>query len=137
MLFSRAQNPAPPKIKMPSFRGAEAPLFHVFQIAVLQIAVGQVAAVAVAIQPIIQKCLVEVRRDDFFSEFVRLGADERDVQASEDGDQRLRDAVGIRAAVGIFGFDLGKRRGDDEQAVRAMSRSDRGRAVRSRSERWF
>ena len=64
------------------------------------------AAVAVAVQPIIQKCLVEVGRDDFLAEFVRVGADEREAKASQHGDQRLRDAVGIGGAVGIFGFNL-------------------------------
>ena len=47
----------------------------------LQVAVGQVAAVAVAVQPIIQKCLVEIRCDDLFAEFVSFGADERQAQA--------------------------------------------------------
>jgi hypothetical protein len=46
-----------------------------------QIAVGQVAAVAVAVQPIIQKCLVEIGGDDFFAEFLGFGADERKTQA--------------------------------------------------------
>jgi len=73
------------------------------------------AAVAVAVQPIIQKCLIEIRRDDLFTEFVGFGTDERDAQTGERGNQRLRDAVGIGGAVGIFGFDLGQRRSDDEQ----------------------
>ena len=75
---------------------------------------------AVAVQPIIQKCLIEVRGDDLLAKLVRLGADEGQAQSGEHGDQRLRDAVGIRAAVGIFGLDLGQRGGDHEQAMRAL-----------------
>src|ERR1700693_4722756 len=75
------------------------------------------AAVAVAVQPIIQKCLIEIRGDDLFTEFVGFGTDERNAQTGERGNQGLRDAVGIGGAVGIFGFDLGQRRGDNEQAV--------------------
>ena len=76
---------------------------------------------AVAVQPIIQKCLVEIRGDDLLAEFVAFGADEGQAQSGEHGDQRLRDAVGIRGAVGIFRLDLGQRRGDHEQAVRALA----------------
>ena len=43
----------------------------------LEVAVEQMAAVAVAFQPIIQKCLIKIGRDDLFAEFVRFGADER------------------------------------------------------------
>ena len=49
----------------------------------LQITVGKLAAVAVFVQPIIQKCLIEVGGYDLFSEFVRVGADEREAQAGE------------------------------------------------------
>src|SRR5437588_2121194 len=87
----------------------------------LQVVVGQMAAMTVAVEPIIQKGLVEIRGDDLLAEFVSFGADERQAQTGERGDQRLRDAVGIGGAVGIFGLDLGQRSGDDEQAVRTIA----------------
>ena len=72
----------------------------------LEVAVDEMAAVAVAFQPIIQKCLIKVGRDDLFAEFMCLRADERQAQSGEHGDQRLRDAVGIGGTIGIFGLDL-------------------------------
>jgi len=78
------------------------------------------APVPVAVQPIIQKCLVEIGGDDLLAEFVGVGADERQAQAGQHSDQRLRDAVGVGGAVRIFGFDLGQRRSDHEEAVRKI-----------------
>src|SRR5579872_3934448 len=75
----------------------------------LEVAVGQVASVAVAVQPVVKEGLVEVRGDDFFSQLVRVGADERQAKPGEHSDQRLGDAVGIGCAVGVFGLDLGQR----------------------------
>src|SRR5579862_8013829 len=88
---------------LPGWRLCRSP----FSMSGLEVAVDQMAAVAVAFQPIIQKCLVEIRRNDLFAKFVSLGADEREAQPGKDGDQRLRNAVGIGGAIGIFGFDLG------------------------------
>src|SRR5579871_6624897 len=82
-----------------------------------QIAIGQLAAVAVAVQPIIQKCLVEKRRDDLFAEFMSVGAEEWQAQPGEYRNQRLHDAIGAGSAVRILGLDLRHRRGHDQQTV--------------------
>ena len=58
-----------------------------------EVAIDEMATVAVAFQPIIQKCLIEVGRDDLFAKFVSLGADEGQAQPCKHGDQRLGDAV--------------------------------------------
>src|SRR5579862_4198418 len=68
----------------------------------LQVAIGEMAAMAVAFEPIMQKRLIEVRRDNLLAEFVRLSADEGNAQAREHGDERLRNAVGTGGSVRIF-----------------------------------
>jgi len=51
----------------------------------LQVSVGQIPPVAVALEPIIQKRLIQIRRDDFFAKLVGFGADERQPQPREHG----------------------------------------------------
>src|SRR5579864_8434819 len=84
---------------------------------VLQIAVRQEPAVAVALQPVIEKCLVEIRGDDLFSEFVGFGTNEGDAQSRHDRNERLGNSIGRDPAVRVFAFDLTKRGRDHEEAV--------------------
>lgn len=72
----------------------------------LQIIVGEAAAVAVGFEPVIEVDLIEVGGDDFLAQFMGFDAEERDAQACERGDQRLRDLVWICGAVFVAGFHL-------------------------------
>jgi len=45
--------------------------------------------------------LVQVRTHEFFTQFMRLAANERHLQSREHGDQELRRPVRINARVGI------------------------------------
>lgn len=84
---------------------------------------------AVGFQPMVEVDLVEIGGDDFLAEFVGIDAEERDAQACERGDERLRDLVGIRGAVFVTGFHLAERGGDDQQAV-----GKRAHAAQARDE---
>jgi len=44
---------------------------------VLQVLVGQISAMAVRLEPVVEMNLVQVRSDGLFSQFMRFGADER------------------------------------------------------------
>lgn len=60
-----------------------------------QVVVRQTSTVAIGVQPMIKVDLIQVRGDDFFSQLVSFGANERNVPSGESGNQGLRDAIGI------------------------------------------
>jgi hypothetical protein len=65
---------------------------------VSEIAVREEAAIVVALKPMVEMDLIEVRRRQFLPEFVRLAARKRNLQSRESCDQRLSDP--IRVCVG-------------------------------------
>lgn len=63
--------------------------------------------------------LIEIRGHDFFTQFVCLGAWERDLQAGKDGNQRLRNSVWI-SPMRMQRLDLTQAACDQQKAMRAL-----------------
>src|SRR5216684_1121880 len=61
----------------------------------LQIIVGQVSTMAIRVEPVVEMDLVQIRGDDLLSQSMRLRAHKWHVPASQCGDQRLHDAIGV------------------------------------------
>src|ERR1035437_236137 len=62
---------------------------------VLEILVGQKPAVVVGFEPMVEMHVIEVRRHRFLSQFVHLRAEKRNVESSQQRNQRLENAIGV------------------------------------------
>ena len=71
----------------------------------LKIVVGKVAAVVVALKPMVKMDLIEVGRNEFLSQFVVFTAQEGNLQPGESGNQRLCDAIRTAARTGVRRFN--------------------------------
>src|SRR5450759_2461201 len=67
---------------------------HLF-VLFLGILVGQKPAVVVGFETMVEMHVIEVRRHRFLSQFVRLRAEKRNVESSQQRNQRLENAIGV------------------------------------------
>jgi hypothetical protein len=84
----------------------------------LKIVLDKKAAIVVGFKPVVQMNLVQIRCDDFLTEFVGLCAQERNVHSGEDSDQRLQNAVGVGAGMSIRRLHLAERGWDYQEPMR-------------------
>lgn len=75
----------------------------------------------VRFQPVVEMNLIQVRAHEFFSQFVRLAADERHLQTREGRDGELRHPIGIKVRMGVTGLHLAQRARDHQQPMRIVS----------------
>ena len=94
----------------------------------LQIIIGEMAAVAVGFEPVVEVNLIQIGRNNFFTKFMRFDAQKWDAEPRQRGDQGLRDLIRACRAVFVARFHLAQRGGDDQEAV---DREDRVRWLAS------
>src|SRR5665811_2147267 len=63
--------------------------------------VGQKPAVVVGFEPMVEMHVIEVRRHRFLSQFVRLRAEKRNVESSQQRNQRLENAIGVGSTLRV------------------------------------